>query len=327
MTTTMKAALYTQYGSPDVLQIKELEKPLPQDNQVLVKVHATTVSAVDSIFRSGRDFSARLFWGITKPRHHILGSTFAGEVESIGKDVRDYQPGERVFGISGTSLGAHVEYLCLEADALLTTIPATIDYDEAVATTASLTPLYFMRELTTIQEGQKVLVNGASGAVGSFAVQLAKYYGAEVTGVCSGRNIELVKSLGADHVIDYTRDDFSKNHNHYDIIFDAVGKSSFSQSKAALTENGLYMTISVSPAILWQMFWTSRFGTKKAVVGFAGLNYKAEDLVFAKELVKAGEIKSLIDRCYPLSEIAEAHRYVDTGRKKGNVIITMAHQN
>lgn len=324
MNNTMKAALYTEYGSPDVLQIEELEKPVPEDNEILVKIHATTVSATDSIFRSGIKFSARLFWGLTKPKNSILGSVLAGEVEAVGKDVTLFKPGDEIFGTADISFGAHAEYITLAEDGIFAHKPENMNYEETVVIAEGLTSLYFIRKLANTSSGQKVLINGASGAIGTFAVQLAKHFGAEVTGVSSTANLELVKSLGADHVIDYTREDFTKNHDSYDIIFDTVGKSSFSRSKQALKQDGLFLTIEMTFDILWQMLWT-KFSRKKAILGLAGLNQEKEQLMFLKELVESGKLKPVTDRSYPLSDIAEAHRYVDTGRKKGNVVITMAH--
>lgn len=326
MNSTMRAAIYTEYGSPEVLQIEELEKPMPQDNEILVKIHATTVSATDSIFRSGIKFSARLFWGLMKPKSGILGSVLAGEVESVGQDVTLFKPGDEIFGTADISFGAHAEYKTLAEDGILAIKPSDMTYEEAVVIAEGLTSLYFIRELANTSSGQKVLINGASGAIGTFAVQLAKHFGAEVTGVSSTANLELVKSLGADHVIDYTREDFTENHDSYDIIFDTVGKSSFSRSKGALTQDGLFLTIDMTFDIFWHMLWT-KFSRKKAILGLAGLNQEKEQLMFLKELVESGKLKPVTDRSYPLSDIAEAHRYVDTGRKKGNVVITMAHQN
>jgi NADPH:quinone reductase-like Zn-dependent oxidoreductase len=320
----MKTAVYTHYGSPDVLQIKEVEKPTPRNNEILVKVYASTVSATDSHFRRADPFITRSMNGLIRPNGRP-GGLLAGEVEAIGKEVTLFKVGDRVFG--STMSGANAEYICLPEDGVLATIPANLTDEEIVGVPEALTPLYFLRELAKVQRGQKVLINGASGSIGTFAVQLAKHFGAEVTGVCSNVNLDLVKSLGADTVIDYTRADFTKSSQIYDIIFDAVGKSTFSHCKSALKDVGIYLTTTPSLAIFRQMLWTSKFGSKKAVLGFAGLNFHKDDLVFLKELVEAGTIKSVNDRCYPLEQIVEAHRYVDSGRKKGNVVITVTHSD
>jgi NADPH:quinone reductase-like Zn-dependent oxidoreductase len=322
----MKAIIYTKYGPPNVLELKEVEKPIPQDNEVLVRVYATTVTAVDSTFRKGDQFSARSFTGLIRPKNTILGGEFAGEIEAVGKDVTRFKERDQVFGTTAVGFGAHAEYVCLPEDAALAMKPVNMTYEEAAASNGVLTALPFLRDTGNIQSGQKVLINGASGSIGTFAVQLAKYYGAEVTGVCSSANVEMVSSLGADKVIDYTQEDFTKSGQTYDIIFDTVGKSSFSRCKSALTQNGRYLTTVITLAILLQMLWTSKIGSKKAMIAFAGLrpaSEKTKDLLFLKELVEAGKIKSVIDKHYPLEQIAEAHSYVDKGHKKGNVVITV----
>jgi len=325
MTTTMKASVYTKYGSPDVVQIKEVEKPIPQDNEVLVKVAATTVTAVDSVFRQGVPFNSRMYAGLTKPKNHILGSEFAGEVEAVGKNVTLFKQGDQVFGGTPRGFDAHAEYVCLPEDGVLVHKPANVSYAEAASATGGpLTALPFLRDNGNIQKGQKVLINGASGSVGTFAVQLAKYYGAHVTGVCSTKNVALVKSLGADEVIDYTKEDFTQRHETYDIVFDTVDKSSFGKCKDALKRDGVYLTVAISLDIGLQMLRTSWVGDKKAKVAFTGLrpaNEQLKDQRFIKELLETGKLKSVIDRCYPLEQIAEAHSYVDTGHKKGNVVI------
>jgi NADPH:quinone reductase-like Zn-dependent oxidoreductase len=320
----MKAIVYTEYGSPDVLQLKEIDKPTPKDNEILVRVNATTVTPTDCAFLKADPFIIRFMNGLRKPKNNVLGGLLAGEIEVIGKDVSKYKVGDQVFGSTNTDFGAHAEYKCLPEDGVLSIKPPNISFEEAVGIPEALTPLYFLKELAAIQSGQKVLINGASGAVGTFSVQLAKYFGADVTGVCSTKNIELVQSLGADDVIDYTKADFAKSGQTYDIIFDAVGKRSFSQCKSALTKNGVYLTTVPSLGIVLKMLWTSKVGSKKAILGFAGLNQKQENLVFLKELVEAGHIKSVVDRCYPFEEIAESYRYVGSERKTGNVVITVA---
>jgi len=317
----MKAVIALKYGSPDVLQIREMEKPAPEDNEVLIKINETIVTPSDCAFRKAEPFITRFFAGLLKPRH-ILGVELAGEIEAVGKDVKLYTIGDRVFGTSGIEFGAHAEYKCLPETEVLEVTPENITDGEAAAVCdGGLTSLVFLRDKALIKEGQKILINGASGSVGSFAVQLAKYYGAEVTGVCSAANAELVTSLGADNVIDYNKKDFSTMNLTYDIIFDAVGKSSFSKCKKSLKENGKYLTTVPSLAIVFQMLWTSKAGNKKAIFAATGLSQKKENLTFLKKLLEEGKLKSVIDRRYQLEQIADAHRYVDEGHKKGNVVI------
>jgi NADPH:quinone reductase-like Zn-dependent oxidoreductase len=284
----MKAVVHTEYGSPDVLEIKEAERPTPVANEVLVKVHATTVTPVDCIFLGGDDFLARLFTGITKPKNPVRGAELSGVIEAVGKNVNRFKVGDRVFG--GGS--GHVEYICLSEDGPLEKIPDNMSYEEAAAVPYGvLTALPFLRDSGNIQSGQKVLINGASGSIGTYAVQLAKFFGAVVTGVCSGANVELVKSLGADKVIDYTKEDFTENGETWDIIFDTVGMSSFSLCKNTLSENGIYLTTVLSFAILPQMLWMSKFGSKKVIFSATGLRTpeeQAKDLNFIKGLLEAG---------------------------------------
>ena len=323
----MKAIVCTKYGPPEVLQLQEAEKPTPKDNEILVKIHASTVTAGDIRMRSSKWATwywlpARLLFGIRRPRRTIPGNELAGEVEAVGKDITQFKVGDPVFGIIWNVGfgGANAEYICLPENEVAIK-PANMTYEEAAAAPiGGLTALVLLRK-GKIQPGQKVIIVGASGSVGTFAVQLAKNFGAEVTGVCSTRNIELVKSLGADQVIDYTKEDFTESNQTYDIIFDAVMKTSFSRCKDSLKQNGTFITVDWP---LLQVLWTSIAGTKKVVIGIAS---RIEDLIYLRELIEAGKVISVIDRCYPLEETADAHRYAETGHKKGSVVITVEHSN
>jgi NADPH:quinone reductase-like Zn-dependent oxidoreductase len=323
----MKAVQYANYGSPDVLEVKETDKPTPKDDEVLIRVHAATVTAVDCTFRSGKSLMARLFTGVFRPKHTVPGGDLAGEIEAVGKDVSRLQKGDQVVASTSNGFGAHAEYVCLPEGAL-SAKPTNMSYEEAAAVPYGLlTALPFLRDAGHLRPGQKVLINGASGAVGSVAVQVAKHLGAEVTGVTSTSNLELVKSLGADEVIDYTRDDFTKSGRKYDLVFDTVGKSSFLRCKGSLTMGGIYLTPVLTPGVLLQMLWTSKLGDKKAVFAATGLRTsqeKKEDLDHFKPLLEAGTVRPVIDRRYPFERIADAHRYVEQGHKKGNVVVALS---
>ena len=321
----MKAMVYRRYGFPDVVELQDVPKPTPKHNQILVKICATTVTSGDARLRSlnvpfGFRLITRIAFGLTKPRRPILGIEFAGKIESVGNDVTQFKEGDQVFGTSDR-FGCHAEYVALPEDGPIAIKPINMTYEEAAATPfGALSSLVFLRDFGKIQSGQKILINGASGALGTFAVQLAKYLEAEVTGVCSTSNVELVKSLGADKVIDYTKEDFTKGGELYDIVFDTVGKVSFSRCKNSLRQNGRCLLAVAGLPEFFQVLRTSIIGKKKAVAGVAP--FKKKDLVFVKGLIEAGQIRSVIDRRYPLEQTAEAHRYVDKGHKKGSVVIT-----
>lgn len=318
----MKAIVYTKFGPPEVLHLQEVEKPTPKAHEVLIKIVATAVTKEDPDMRASPGFN-----GFLKPRNPILGQELAGEVEAVGRNVTRFKPGDQVFGID--SFGAYAEYKCMPENGALAIKPVNLSYEEAASIpNGALTALPFLRDKGKIQSGQTVLIYGASGSVGAAAVQLARYYGAEVTGVCSTTNMEWVKSLGADRVIDYTQEDFTENGKTYDIIFDTVGKRSFSECKGSLTDEGIYLATVPTPVIVLQALWTAKSGGKKvkfAATGLRPASAKSKDLVFLTELIEAGKLKPVIDRRYPLEQTAEAHRYVEQGHKKGNVVITMRH--
>jgi NADPH:quinone reductase-like Zn-dependent oxidoreductase len=324
----MKAIICTEYGSPKVMQLKEVEKPTPRENEILIRIYATTVTSADVRIRKSDPFPVRFFYGLKRPKKNtILGSELAGEIEAIGKNVKGFKEGDQVFAGAGTSFGANAEYICLPETAAVAIKPINMTYEEASAIPfGATTSLLFLRDKGNIQDGQKILIYGASGALGTAAVQLAKSFGTEVTGVCSTANLELVESLGADKVIDYTKEDFTKSGKTYDIIFDTVGKSPFSGCLRSLKQNGIYLRavhINLSPVL--RGLWTSMTSNRKVIGGV--VIERKEDLIFLKELIEAGKMKSVIDRRYPLEQTAEAHRYVEQGHKRGNVVIRVEHNN
>jgi len=325
----MKAIVYTEYGPPDVLHLEEVEKPNPKDHEILVRVHAASVGYGDLL---ARDFKAdkfnmplplllltRLYFGLSRPKVHILGSEFAGEVEAIGKDVKRFHAGDPVFGYLGQRMGAYAEYVCMPEDGPVALKPANLTYAEAAVIPYGAIMASSLLRKAGLQPGQKVLVNGASGGIGSMAVQLAKYFGAQVTGVCGAPRVAFVKALGADQVIDYTREDFTRNGETYDLILDILGKASFSRCKGSLKPDGTVLYASFKMKHLLQMLWTSLAGGKKVICTLAA--EKAEDLATIKELIEAGKVKAVVDRCYPMEQAAEAHRYVEQGHKKGHVVM------
>ena len=319
----MKAAVYTRYGPPDVVHIAEVEKPAPKDNEILVRVRATTVCAADWRLRSADPFLVRLMNGLFKPKINVLGAEFSGVVESVGKNVTRFRAGDDVFGSPGFKFGAHAEYVCVTESALVMK-PSTVTHEEAAAVLfGGISALHFLRR-ANVQAGQKVLVYGASGSVGVFAVQLAKHFGAHVTGVCSTANLEMVKSLGADDVVDYTTDDFSRAGRVYDVIVDTVGKSGFARSVTSLKRGGSYVLVAVPRPL----FEAARGSMLAAITGSAkvigGVARVAEgDLSFLAGLIENRKLRTVIDRLYPLEQIVEAHRYAEAGHKKGHVVIVI----
>jgi len=323
----MKVVKYMKYGSPDVLKVEEVEKPAPKNNEVLVKICAASVTAADTMMRRGNPYIGRLFIGLTKPKYSVIGTGFAGDVEAVGKDVTQFTVGDAVFGESIFGSGTNAEYVCVPEEGVLVRKPSNVSYEEACpACDGAVTSLNFLRDVGKIQKGQRVLVVGASGSLGSAAVQIARGMGAKVTGVCSSSNAEWVKSLGAEAVIDYTAEDFTKNGQTYDIVYDTLGKHSFMHCKSSLSKNGVYLSPVFGIGNLLQMLWTSVIGGKKAKFSATGLRpiqELRELLAEVKSLLESKKIKSIIDKQYPLVEAAAAHAYVDKGHKKGNVVISI----
>jgi NADPH:quinone reductase-like Zn-dependent oxidoreductase len=319
----MKAAVYDRFGPPEVLELRDLPAPWPGDDEVLVRVRATTVTAAEAAMRRGRPIWGRVVLGFVRPRRRmrILGTELAGVVESVGKNVTWFRVGDEVFGFAGFRIGANAEYMRLGEGASLCTKPINTSFEEAAAAVDGASTALFFLQKARIRPGDQVLIVGASGSIGSYAVQLARHFGAEVTGVCRTRNVEFVKSLGADRVIDYTREDFTQAATQHDIVFDTAGKSSFTACRKALKQGGRYVT--TTGLVNYLLAFCTRWGRGKRVITGMSVD-KSEALPFLRSLIEAGQLRIVIDRCYPLEQIVEAHRYVESGRKRGNVAITVA---
>lgn len=320
----MKAAVFDTYGSPEVLKIEQIEKPIPKENEVRIKIFASSVTSGDSKLRRGDPFVVRLVYGLFKPKKNsVLGNELAGEIEETGKNVTHFKKGDRVFGQAGMKLGTNAEYKCIFEDGPLELIPTGLSFEEAAAIPfGGGSSLHFLKKAGSIRPGQKILIYGASGSLGTAAVQIAKYFEAHVTGVCSNANLELVKSLGVDQVLDYTADDFTLKGKKFDIIFDTVGKSPFYACVKSLNKKGIFLrAVTMDLPSVFQGLWVSMTTDKKVLGGV--VSEKRENLAFIKEIIEEGKFIPVIDKIYPLNQIAEAHRYVDKGRKKGNVILTV----
>lgn len=321
----MKAMVAVGYGSPEVYQLRNVEKPIPKANEILVKVRTSSATRADAMMRTGKPLIARLFVGLRKPKNPIPGTGFAGEVESLGTEVKKYKVGDRVFGETTFGFSSNAEYVTISEDSVVLPLPENMDFSEASNfCDGHLTSYNFIKEIANIRPGQSVLINGASGSLGTSAVQISKYLGAKVTGVCSTANVGLVKSLGADNVVDYRREDYTLLEERYDYIFDTVGKSSFRRSKKVLKPSGVYLSPVLQFPLFLAMLWTTIYGKRKAKFAATGTLPDHKLLELLKEVLeiyKKGKLKTIVDRQYPLEKLAEAHRYIDTGRKKGNVVI------
>lgn len=323
----MKAAIHTQYGPPDVVQIQEIDKPIPGANDVLIRVHASTVNRTDCGFRSAEYFVSRFFSGLFKPKQQILGCEFSGTVESVGESVSNYKSGDQVFGYNDTHFGGHAEYLIRDEQDTMTLMPQNLSFEEAAALTEGAHYALCNIRAAKVEAGQKIMVYGATGAIGSAAVQLLKYFDTEVTAICNTPNMDLVRSLGADQVIDYTREDFTKTDQRYDFIFDSVGKSSFGACKKLLKENGVYISTELGKN--GENIWMALYGllSKGKKVLFPIPYIHKEDVIFLKTLAESGQFKPLIDRIYPLDNIKEAYQYVESRQKIGNVVLRVITEN
>lgn len=321
----MKAIITTGYGKPDVFKLENVEKPIAKPNEILVKIHAASVTTADSMMRTGKPYVGRLFLGLTKPKHEIWGTGFAGTIESIGENVDQFKVGDKIFGENIKTFGAYAEYIAIPQDGIIAHLPSNLTFEEAAGICdGGITSLNFLSNIGNIKQGQKVLINGASGSLGTAAVQIAKYYGAEVTAVCSAKNNSLVFELGADYVIDYNQKDFTENENSYDLIYDTLGLRSLAECKKALKENGIYASPVLGLALIGEMFLSNRFGNKKAKFSATGALPEREIkrlLNLLLEIIKLGQLKGIVDRGYPLENVCEAHEYVEKGHKKGNIVL------
>jgi NADPH:quinone reductase-like Zn-dependent oxidoreductase len=318
----MRAVVYDRYGPADVLRFEEVPRPVPKDDEVLIKIHATTVNRTDTALRAAEPFASRFITGLLRPKRKILGSELAGEIEAAGTAVTGFEVGDQVFGVNPWKFGTHAQFVCMRESASLARKPAGTTFEEAAAVCdGAILALGCLRP-AGLRKGKAILVYGASGSIGTAAVQLARYFDADVTAVCNTKNVEIVRSLGADKVIDYTREDFTKNGQTYDVIFDAVGKHSFRRCEGSLNRGGFYLATD-----LWQnlvlALWTSRIGDKRVVFPIPP-RYTKKDVLFLKQLMEAGKYRAVIDRCYPLEQVIEATRYVETGQKTGNVVLTIS---
>ena len=326
----MKAVVCTKYGPPEVLQLKEVEKPIPKDNEILIRIFTVVVGIEDCMQRKGKPYFGRIFVGFTKPRKPILGTEFAGEIEAVGKNVKLLKKGDEVFGSTGAGFGCNAEYMCMPEEGFLSKKLQKITFKEAAPVCGALAAWNLLKAKANIQSGQKIIIIDASGSISSAAVQIAKALGAEVTGVCSTDNLEFVKSLGADRVIDYTNEDFTENGQTYDVVLNVMGKLSFSHCKNSLKKRGFYLTTYPTLSVLLQMFWTGIFDGKKVIFSATGLMPVSKRLSFLKDLIllfEEGKLKTIIDRNYRLDQIAEAHQFVEQGHIKGNVVITIGNNN
>lgn len=323
----MKAILVTKYGGPEVLKLKEVPIPSKKENEILIKIHAAAVNNTDPVFRKGKPFISRIFTGLTRPKHAIPGDVFAGKIVEIGNKVTNFKIGDKIYGYTTNALGAHAEYICLPDNSPIAIIPDNISYKEAAGIVdGGHTALVFLRDKGEINYNKKVLIYGASGSIGTAAIQLSIHFNAEVSGVCSGSNIKLIKSLGVKNAIDYTKTDFTQENKKYDIIFDTVAKKSFSQCKNVLTENGIYLTTFPSLSILLKGLFQTKGKGKRAffvATGMKPAKEKAENLQYISELLKDQKIKAVISKSYSMDDIAKAHKYVETGHKVGNAIINV----